>query len=149
MAKPGTAASSCNSNSQPAPVFFASIGLRVDFVAAFDLRLALLVLVLATVPKLVGCSVGARVGGLKWRQAIAVGFGMNVLYADEQVSRDLEESAGAESQVRVLVESSDGEQEWITVGSSTNIIEASWLALADSLEYWLLKQKTKGKRPKR
>jgi len=57
-----------------APVFFASIGLRVDFVAAFDLRLTLLVLVLATLPKLLGCSLGARAGGLKWRQAVAVGF---------------------------------------------------------------------------
>jgi len=28
-----------------------------------------------------------------------------------------------------------------SVGGSTNIIEASWMALADSLEYWLLKQK--------
>ncbi|MFC2017083.1 citramalate synthase [Chloroflexota bacterium] len=55
--------------------------------------------------------------------------------------RILEESTGTESQVRVLIESSDGVEEWRTVGSSTNIIEASWLALADSLEYWLLKQK--------
>jgi len=55
--------------------------------------------------------------------------------------RILEESVGTESQVRVLIESSDGVKEWRTVGSSTNIIEASWLALADSLEYWLLKQK--------
>ena len=55
--------------------------------------------------------------------------------------RILEESIGTESQVRVLIESSDGVEEWRTVGSSTNIIEASWLALADSLEYWLLKQK--------
>ena len=54
--------------------------------------------------------------------------------------RILDESAGTESQVRVLIESSDGEHQWRTVGSSTNIIEASWLALADSLEYWLLKQ---------
>ncbi|MFH1650909.1 MAG: citramalate synthase [Chloroflexota bacterium] len=53
--------------------------------------------------------------------------------------RILEESTGTESQVRVLIESSDGTEEWHTVGSSTNIIEASWLALADSLEYWLLK----------
>jgi 2-isopropylmalate synthase len=52
--------------------------------------------------------------------------------------RILDESAGTEAQVRVLIESTDGEQEWTTVGSSTNIIEASWLALADSLEYWLL-----------
>jgi len=55
--------------------------------------------------------------------------------------RILEESIGTESQVRVLIESSDGAEQWRTVGSSTNIIEASWLALADSLEYWLLKQK--------
>ena len=55
--------------------------------------------------------------------------------------RILEESVGTGSQVRVLIESSDGVEEWRTVGSSTNIIEASWLALVDSLEYWLIKQK--------
>ncbi len=55
--------------------------------------------------------------------------------------RILEESGGTGSSVRVLLESSDGVDEWRTVGSSANIIEASWLALADSLEYWLLKQK--------
>ena len=54
--------------------------------------------------------------------------------------RILEESIGTESQVRVLIESSDGTDEWRSVGSSTNIIEASWLALADSLEYWLVKK---------
>jgi 2-isopropylmalate synthase len=53
--------------------------------------------------------------------------------------RILEESVGTGSQVRVLIESSDNENEWHTVGSSTNIIEASYLALADSLEYWLVK----------
>jgi 2-isopropylmalate synthase len=53
--------------------------------------------------------------------------------------RILEESAGTGSQVRVLIESGDGKTHWRTVGSSTNIIEASWLALADSMEYWLLK----------
>jgi 2-isopropylmalate synthase len=55
--------------------------------------------------------------------------------------RILEESTGTESQVRVLIESSDGVDDWRTVGSSTNIIEASWLALADSLEYWLVKHR--------
>jgi 2-isopropylmalate synthase len=54
--------------------------------------------------------------------------------------RILEESTGTESQVRVLIESSDGVDEWHTVGGSTNIIEASWLALADGLEWWLVKQ---------
>lgn len=53
--------------------------------------------------------------------------------------RILEESGGTGSQVRVLIESTDGINEWHTVGSSANIIEASWLALADSLEYWLVK----------
>jgi 2-isopropylmalate synthase len=55
--------------------------------------------------------------------------------------RILEESAGTGSQVRVLIEFTDGQEQWRTVGSSTNIIEASWLALADSLEYWLLKHR--------
>ena len=54
--------------------------------------------------------------------------------------RALDETEGTASQVRVLIESSDGEHQWRTVGSSTNIIEASWLALADSLEYWLAQQ---------
>lgn len=54
--------------------------------------------------------------------------------------RILEESAGTEARVRVLIGSSDGQHQWATVGSSTNVIEASWISLADSLEYWLLKK---------
>jgi 2-isopropylmalate synthase len=54
--------------------------------------------------------------------------------------RILEESTGTESQVRVFIESTDGENEWRTVGSSANIIEASWLALADAVEYWLTRK---------
>ena len=42
--------------------------------------------------------------------------------------------------VRVLIESTDGKAQWQTVGSSSNIIEASWMALADSLEYFLIRQ---------
>jgi 2-isopropylmalate synthase len=57
--------------------------------------------------------------------------------------RILEESTGTESLVRVLIESSDGNEEWTTVGSSSNIIEASWLALADGLEYWLTNHRKK------
>lgn len=41
------------------------------------------------------------------------------------------------AKVRVLVESTDGEESWSTVGVSTNIIEASWLALRESIEYGL------------
>ncbi|MFH1560519.1 MAG: citramalate synthase [Chloroflexota bacterium] len=42
--------------------------------------------------------------------------------------------------VRVLIESTDGKSQWQTVGASANIIEASWMALADSLEYFLIRQ---------
>jgi 2-isopropylmalate synthase len=64
----------------------------------------------------------------------------NVGLVDYKV-RILEETIGTSAQVRVLIESTDGEDVWRTVGGSPNIIEASWLALADSLEYWLVKQK--------
>ena len=49
-------------------------------------------------------------------------------------------AGGTGAVVRVLVESTDGEQTWATVGASTNIIEASWQALSDSLEYALLQR---------
>lgn len=45
---------------------------------------------------------------------------------------------GTEAIVRVFIDSTDGEHTWTTVGASTNIIEASWMALADSYEYGLL-----------
>ena len=51
--------------------------------------------------------------------------------------RVIDEGSGTEATVRVMIDSSDGESSWTTVGSSPNIIEASWLALADSLEYGL------------
>lgn len=52
--------------------------------------------------------------------------------------RILDGGAGTAAQTRVLIDSSNGQRAWSTVGSSTNIIEASWQALADSLEYALL-----------
>ena len=48
--------------------------------------------------------------------------------------RILDEQAATAAQTRVLIEASDGERAWSTVGSSTNIIEASFYALVDSLE---------------
>lgn len=54
--------------------------------------------------------------------------------------RVIDETAGTAAHVRVLIESTDGERRWSTVGSHGNVIEASWLALADSLEYALLLQ---------
>jgi 2-isopropylmalate synthase len=51
--------------------------------------------------------------------------------------RIIDSNAGTGASIRVLIESTDGKEHWRTVGSSTDIIEASWLALADALEYWL------------
>ncbi|MDQ3685181.1 MAG: citramalate synthase [Acidobacteriota bacterium] len=50
--------------------------------------------------------------------------------------------SGTASLVRVLIISSDGISEWGTVGVSANIVEASWRALVDSVEYKLLKDGT-------
>lgn len=55
--------------------------------------------------------------------------------------RVLDEKRGTAAKVRVLIESSDGENSWGTVGVSENIIEASWEALVDSIEYGLFFKK--------
>lgn len=52
--------------------------------------------------------------------------------------RVLAANKGTESKVRVLIESGDHKDKWGTVGVSENIIEATWQALADSIEYKLL-----------
>jgi len=57
--------------------------------------------------------------------------------------RILNEQAGTEATVRVLILASDGRRSWATVGSSPNIIEASWRALADSFELPLLRSQVK------
>lgn len=57
--------------------------------------------------------------------------------------RVLDTKAGTGAKVRVLIESSDKEDYWATVGVSENIIEASWEALVDSVEYKLLKDEHK------
>ena len=55
--------------------------------------------------------------------------------------RVLDEKSGTAAKVRVLIQSQDKTESWWTVGVSENIIEASWFALADSIEYKLLKDK--------
>ena len=54
--------------------------------------------------------------------------------------RVLEGEKGTGAKVRVLILSSDGEKNWATIGVSENIIEASWQALAESIEYKLMKE---------
>ncbi len=58
--------------------------------------------------------------------------------------RVLTSGGGTESKVRVLIESSDGRETWGTVGVSENIIEASWQALVDSIEYKLMREEEAG-----
>ncbi|MBD2463805.1 citramalate synthase [Oscillatoria sp. FACHB-1407] len=54
--------------------------------------------------------------------------------------RILDGTAGTSAKTRVLVESSNGHQRWTTVGVSTNIIEASYQAVVEGLEYGLMLQ---------
>src|SRR5580698_500777 len=77
-----------------APVFFASLGLRADFVASFDLRLCVLVFLIASAAKIIGCTLGARAGGMAWRPAAAVGFGLNARGAMEIILALLALEAG-------------------------------------------------------
>lgn len=53
--------------------------------------------------------------------------------------RVLDSSSATAAKVRVLIESTDGEEVWTTIGVSTDIIDASWKALVDSIEYKLIK----------
>jgi 2-isopropylmalate synthase len=53
--------------------------------------------------------------------------------------RVINSTEGTAARVRVVIESRDNEETWSTVGVSENIIEASWLALVDSVEYKLFK----------
>ncbi len=55
---------------------------------------------------------------------------------------------GTKATVRVLIESGDGKDRWGTVGVSQNVIEASWQALVDSIDYKLYKDRKRQKREK-
>lgn len=68
-----------------APLYFASLGLQADFVARFDLLLVGLVLLIASVGKVGGAGLGAWLGGMSGRDALAVGFGLNARGAMEIV----------------------------------------------------------------
>ena len=57
--------------------------------------------------------------------------------------RVLDTKSGTAAKVRVLIESQDESDSWTTIGVSENIIEASWQALVDAIEYKLIKDKKK------
>jgi 2-isopropylmalate synthase len=58
--------------------------------------------------------------------------------------RILDESRGTAAKTRVLITSGDGEDTWGTVGVAHNIIDASWQALVDSIEYKLRRAERRG-----
>jgi 2-isopropylmalate synthase len=60
--------------------------------------------------------------------------------------RILDSRRGTNSRTRVLIETTDGEEMWGTVGVSDNVIEASWEALCDAVEYKLLREEEKKKK---
>ncbi len=53
--------------------------------------------------------------------------------------RVLDGQAATAAKVRVIIESTDGQMNWTTVGVSADLIEASWIALSDSFEYKLIR----------
>ncbi|HAA30077.1 MAG TPA: citramalate synthase [Cyanobacteria bacterium UBA8553] len=64
-------------------------------------------------------------------------------YLTDYKVRILDGGAGTSAKTRVLIESSNGQQRWMTVGVSSNILEASYQAVVEGIEYGLLLQSSK------
>ena len=77
-----------------APLFFVSIGLKVNFIENFDGPIVAIVLVLAYIGKVLGAFIGARLGGMSKNHSLAVGFGMNARGAMEIILGTLALNAG-------------------------------------------------------
>jgi 2-isopropylmalate synthase len=63
---------------------------------------------------------------------------LRAMHLTDYKVRILDSESGTAAMTRVLIDFSDGDRQWTTVGASTNIIEASWIALSDSVEYYIL-----------
>ncbi|MBA3302352.1 MAG: citramalate synthase [Acidimicrobiia bacterium] len=73
------------------------------------------------------------------RQAIGARYpGLSSLHLTDYKVRVLDTDKGTGAVTRVLLDSTDGERTWSTIGVSDNIIDASWQALSDSIVYGLL-----------
>ncbi|MBL9114054.1 MAG: citramalate synthase [Verrucomicrobiaceae bacterium] len=68
---------------------------------------------------------------------------INEMALEDYKVRIIDSGSGTAAKTRVLVVSSDGVKTWGTVGVSTNIIDASWEALVDSIEYFLFRRQAK------
>jgi 2-isopropylmalate synthase len=72
------------------------------------------------------------------RKALAHAYPeVNGIRLEDYKVRILDGVAGTSAIVRVLIENGYAEERWSTVGASANVIEASWLALVDGIEYGL------------
>ena len=84
---------------------------------------------------------GSRIAkSVSWlRKALSNGYpALDDMGLEDFRVRVLDRSVGTGATVRVLIDLSNGEREWTTVGVSENIIEASWEALVDGYTYGLL-----------
>ena len=68
-----------------APLFFASVGLRVNFVTNFNLSIVAIIVGIACVAKIIGAGLGARMSGIKKNESLAIAFGMNARGSQEIV----------------------------------------------------------------
>ncbi len=81
-----------------APIFFASIGLRINFIEKFEWQAVLIVFLTAIAGKTLGCYLGARGAGVGKRESWAVGFGMTAQGAVGIILGELAHVAGLISQ---------------------------------------------------
>ncbi|MEM9915246.1 MAG: cation:proton antiporter [Planctomycetota bacterium] len=77
-----------------APLFFAGIGLRVNFIEGFDIWAVSIVLIVAILGKVIGCYFGAKWAGLSKRESAAIGMGMSARGAMEIILGQLALSYG-------------------------------------------------------
>jgi len=68
-----------------APLFFASVGLRLNYIANFNFEIVTLILVIAFLAKLIGARIGSSLSGMTRNESIAVAFGMNARGSQEIV----------------------------------------------------------------
>ncbi|MGZ4802264.1 MAG: citramalate synthase [Acidimicrobiia bacterium] len=69
---------------------------------------------------------------------------LDLVHLTDYKVRVLDTQHGTGAITRVLLDTTDGEESWTTIGVSENIIEASWQALSDSLVYGLLRASSRG-----
>jgi len=77
-----------------APLYFVSIGLRANFVTSFDPFLVFVILVIACAGKILGVTLGLKLGKLPWKQAITVGIAMNARGAMEIILATVTRDSG-------------------------------------------------------